>query len=53
VNKGAPRRTAAKPPRPEAARPSVDKDALATQRLIERDLAGFLPHPPAEPPPPR
>ena len=23
--------------------PSVDKDALATQRLIERDLAGFLP----------
>ena len=28
--------------------PSVDKDALATQRLIERDLAGFLP-----PEPPR
>jgi hypothetical protein len=28
--------------------PSVDRDALATQRLIERDLAGFLP---PEPPP--
>ncbi|HJU24101.1 MAG TPA: zinc ribbon domain-containing protein [Casimicrobiaceae bacterium] len=26
-----------------AAPPSVDKDAAATQRLIERDLAGFLP----------
>jgi hypothetical protein len=35
------------------AQPAADKDALATQRLIERDLAGFLPHPPAEPAPPR
>jgi hypothetical protein len=36
-----------------AAQPPVDKDAIATRRLIERDLAGFLPHLPNEPPPPR
>jgi len=27
----------------------VDKDALATQRLIQRDLAGFLPPDSASP----
>ena len=37
-------------PAPAPPRPAVDRDALATQRLIQRDLAGFLP---PESPPPR
>jgi len=41
-----PRRTlrnaSTKPPRSVNAQTTSDKDALATQRLIERDLAGFL-----------
>jgi hypothetical protein len=47
------RQAAPKPSAAAPAQPHVDRDALATQRLIERDLAGFLPHPPTEPPPPR
>jgi hypothetical protein len=38
-----PRETPPKTPRTEAAQPALNKDALATQRLIQRDLAGFLP----------
>lgn len=37
------RDAAVKPTHPAPSRPAVDKDALATQRLIQRDLAGFLP----------
>ena len=44
------RDAAAKPTHPVPPRPAVDRDAIATQRLIQRDLAGFLP---PESPPPR
>ena len=37
------REPATKPTYSVPQRPAVDKDALATQRLIQRDLAGFLP----------
>lgn len=43
------REAAARPAPPAPARPAVDKDALATQRLIQRDLAGFLPPESASP----
>ena len=43
------REAAAKPAHPAPPRPAVDKDALATQRLIQRDLAGFLPPDSASP----
>ena len=46
-------REAPKPSRSATSHPGMSKDALATQRLIERDLAGFLPpgqSPPADSP---
>lgn len=44
------RETPAKPPHAAPTPAPVDKDALATQRLIQRDLAGFLPPDASSPP---
>ena len=48
-----PREPSARASRTDPAQRPLDKDALATQRLIQRDLAGFLPPDASSTPPPR